>query len=52
VTNSYTAAGLIFSGLFLGGGTFSLLKQKVAKPVPIVLGVCAAMAIAAGVMRW
>ena len=52
MTNSYSAAGLVFLGLFLAGGTFSLAKQKVPKPVSIALGVCAVMAFAAGVMRW
>jgi len=52
VTGSYTAALLIFLGLFLIGGVISFAKQGLPKVLIGILGVCAAMAIAAGVLRW
>jgi hypothetical protein len=52
VTGSYVAAFLIFLGLFLIGGVVSFAKQGMPKPVVGMLGVCAALAIAAGVLRW
>jgi hypothetical protein len=52
VTNSYGAAFLIFLGLFLIGGVVSFAKQGLPKVLIGVLGVCAALAIAAGVLRW
>jgi hypothetical protein len=52
VTNSYSAALLILLGLFLLGGVISFAKQGISKAIIGVLGVCSALAIASGVMRW
>jgi len=52
VTGSYTAALLIFLGLFLIGGVVSFARQGLPKAIVGMLGVCAALAIAAGVLRW
>lgn len=52
VTGSYAAALLVFLGLFLIGGVISFAKQGMNKVLTGVLGVCAVMAIAAGVLRW
>jgi hypothetical protein len=53
MTGSYAAAGLLFLGLFLLGGAFSLFKQGgSAKTMSFLLVVCAGMSLAAGVMRW
>ena len=52
MTGSYSAALLIFLGLFLIGGVISFAKQGLPKVLVGVLGVCAALAIAAGVLRW
>jgi hypothetical protein len=52
VTNSYSSALLILLGLFLVGGVISLVKQGVSKGLIVVLGLCAAMALAAGILRW
>jgi putative effector of murein hydrolase LrgA (UPF0299 family) len=52
VTGSYAAAFLIFLGLFLIGGVVSFAKQGMPKAIVGMLGVCAALAIAAGVLRW
>lgn len=52
MTGSYAAAFLIFLGLFLIGGVISFAKQGLPKALVGVLGVCAALAIAAGVLRW
>jgi hypothetical protein len=52
VTSSYAAALLIFLGLFLIGGVISFAKQGLPKVLIGILGVCAALAIAAGVLRW
>jgi hypothetical protein len=46
------AAVLIFVGLFLSGGVISFARQGLPKVVTGLLGVCAALAIAAGVLRW
>jgi hypothetical protein len=52
VTSSYTAALLIFLGLFLIGGVVSFIKQGVSKAVTVVLALGAIMAITAGILRW
>ncbi|HEV2345982.1 MAG TPA: hypothetical protein VGS97_17920 [Actinocrinis sp.] len=52
MTGSYAAAFLIFLGLFLIGGVISFAKQGLPKVLTGLLGVCAALAIAAGVLRW
>ena len=52
MTGSYAAAGLLFLGLFLLGGAYSLFKQGVSKAMSVVLVLVAGMAIASGVMRW
>ena len=52
MTGSYEAAGLLFLGLFLAGGAYSLFKNGVSKGMSVALLVCAVMAIAGGVMRW
>jgi hypothetical protein len=52
VTNSYSAALLIMLGLFLLGGVISFAKQGLSKMIVTALGVCSALAIASGVMRW
>lgn len=52
MTGSYAAAGLVFLGLFLLGGAFSLFRQGVSKAMSVVLVLCAGMALTAGVMRW
>jgi hypothetical protein len=52
MTGSYAAAGLVFLGLFLLGGAYSLFKQGVSKAMSLILVLCAGMSVAAGVMRW
>jgi hypothetical protein len=52
VTNSYSAALLIMLGLFLLGGVVSFVKQGISKGIIGLLGLCSALAIASGVMRW
>jgi hypothetical protein len=52
MTGSYAAAGLLFLGLFLLGGAYSLFKQGVAKAMSVILVLLAGMAFASGVMRW
>ena len=51
MTSSYAGAGLLFLGLFLLGGVYSLFKNGV-KVMALLLLVCAVMAIASGAMRW
>jgi hypothetical protein len=52
VTNSYAAALLVFLGLFLVGGAVSLARQGLPKAVVGAFGLCAALALAAGILRW
>ena len=52
MTNSYSAALLILLGLFLLGGVVSFIKQGLPKSIIGMLGVCSALAIASGVLRW
>ena len=52
MTNSYSAALLILLGLFLLGGVISFAKQGLSKLIITALGVCSALALASGVMRW
>ena len=52
MTGSYGASLLIFLGLFLIGGAYSMFKQGASKGLAVCLVVCAAMAIGAGAMRW
>ena len=52
MTGSYAAALLVFLGLFLIGGVISFARQGMPKVLVGMLGVCAALAIAAGVLRW
>ena len=55
MTGSYAAAGLVFLGLFLLGGAFSLFRQAAnnnMRAMSLLLVLCAAMAIGGGVMRW
>ncbi|MGH6655393.1 MAG: hypothetical protein ACRDVE_09315 [Actinocrinis sp.] len=52
MTGSYAAAFLVMLGLFLIGGVISFAKQGLPKVLIGVLCVCAAMSIAAGVLRW
>jgi hypothetical protein len=52
MTGSYAAAGLLFLGLFLLGGAYSLFKQGVSKAMSVCLLICAVMALGAGAMRW
>ncbi|MEZ0067597.1 hypothetical protein ABIA32_003612 [Streptacidiphilus sp. MAP12-20] len=42
---------LIFLGLFLGGGAYSFWKQKLPKGVVVLLAICSAMCLAAGLLR-
>jgi hypothetical protein len=42
---------LIFVGLFLLGGAISFWKQRMPKGVILVLGIGAALALLAGVLR-
>ncbi|WP_158678631.1 hypothetical protein [Streptomyces sulphureus] len=42
---------LIFVGLFLAGGAVSFWKQKLPTGVVVLLGICSAMALLAGVLR-
>jgi hypothetical protein len=51
VTGSWTAALTLALGLFLIGGVISFLKQGM-KVAAALLGVCAALAITAGVLWW
>jgi hypothetical protein len=56
MTGSYAAAGLVFLGLFLLGGAYSLFKQAAEngsmRIMSLIQVLCAGMSIAAGVMRW
>ena len=56
MTGSYAAAGLVFLGLFLLGGSYSLFKQAAdngsMRVMSLMLVLCAGISIAAGVMRW
>ncbi|MFL6117063.1 MAG: hypothetical protein ACJ786_37775 [Catenulispora sp.] len=56
MTGSYAAAGLLFLGLFLLGGSYSLFKQAAGngnmRVMSLLLVLCAGISIAAGVMRW
>ena len=52
MTNSYSAALLILLGLFLLGGVISFAKQGMSKGIITLLGLCSALALASGVMRW
>ena len=56
MTGSYAAAGLVFLGLFLLGGAFSLFRQASGntsmRVMSLALVLCAAMSIGSGVMRW
>ncbi|WP_194896600.1 hypothetical protein [Catenulispora pinisilvae] len=56
MTGSYAAAGLLFLGLFLLGGAFSLFRQgsgsNSMRAMSLMLVLCAAMAIGGGMMRW
>jgi len=56
MTGSYAAAGLVFLGLFLLGGGFSLFRQASGNSgmriMSLMLVLCAGISIAAGVMRW
>jgi hypothetical protein len=56
MTGSYAAAGLVFLGLFILGGAFSLFRQGSGntnmRVMSLLLVLCAAMAIGGGVMRW
>ncbi|WP_199566485.1 hypothetical protein [Streptomyces corynorhini] len=42
---------LIFIGLFLAGGAYSFHKQKLPKGVIVLLGLCSALCLVAGVLR-
>ncbi|MBB1242873.1 MULTISPECIES: hypothetical protein [Streptomyces] len=42
---------LIFVGLFLLGGVISFWKQGMPKGVIVLLGICSAMALTAGILR-
>ncbi|MDK1474107.1 hypothetical protein QNO07_11885 [Streptomyces sp. 549] len=42
---------LIFVGLFLLGGAISFWKQQLPRGVVVLLGVCAVLALAAGILR-
>jgi hypothetical protein len=56
MTGSYAAAGLVFLGLFLLGGAFSLFRQATdngsMRAMSLLLVLCAGISIAGGVMRW
>ncbi|GAA5052658.1 hypothetical protein HNP84_001463 [Thermocatellispora tengchongensis] len=51
MTDNWTAAIMVFVGLFLVGGVVSFFKQGL-KLFAAVLGVGAALAITAGVLWW
>lgn len=51
MTENWTAIAMVFLGLFLVGGVVSFVKQGI-KGGAVVLGVGAALALAAGVMWW
>ncbi|MFI0416864.1 hypothetical protein [Spongiactinospora sp. 9N601] len=51
MTNNWTAAVMMFVGLFLIGGVVSFFKQGM-RLFAVVLGVGAALAITAGVLWW
>jgi hypothetical protein len=51
MTDNLIAGVMVFIGLFLAGGVFSLLKQGL-KIGAAICAVGAAMAIAAGVLWW
>ncbi|WP_419994160.1 hypothetical protein [Streptomyces boninensis] len=42
---------LLFVGLFLAGGAYSFAKQGLPKGVIVLLAVCSAFALLAGVLR-
>ncbi|CAL9556307.1 hypothetical protein SUDANB171_04525 [Streptomyces sp. enrichment culture] len=45
------ASILLFAGgLFLGGGTYSFIQQKMPRGVTLLLGIGALMCVVAGVM--
>ncbi|MEV5507518.1 hypothetical protein [Streptomyces orinoci] len=46
-----TSTALILVGLFLVGGIISFLKQGMPKGLIVLLGIGAAMCLAAGVLR-
>jgi hypothetical protein len=48
---SGTSFVLIFLGLFLCGGAYSFWKQKLPKGVIVLLALCGAMSLAAGILR-
>ena len=51
MSDNWTATAMMFVGLFMIGGVYSLLRQGL-KIGAAVLGVGAALAITAGVMWW
>ncbi|MCG5212449.1 hypothetical protein [Streptosporangium sp. KLBMP 9127] len=51
MTENWTAAVMVFVGLFMIGGVVSFFKQGL-KVFAGVLGVAAALAITAGVLWW
>ncbi|MFG1701901.1 hypothetical protein ACFLIM_01785 [Nonomuraea sp. M3C6] len=51
MTDNWTAGVMVFIGLFLIGGVFSLFRQGL-KIGAVVCAVGAAMAITAGVLWW
>lgn len=42
---------LIIVGLFLAGGVYSFSKQKMPRGVIVLLGLCSALCLIAGVLR-
>ncbi|GII26687.1 hypothetical protein [Planotetraspora mira] len=48
---TFASGGMIFIGLFLLGGVYSAIRQRL-KVLAALTGVAAALAITAGVMWW
>ena len=42
---------LIVAGLFLAGGVYSFIKQKMSKNLVVLLSIGAAMCLTAGILR-
>jgi hypothetical protein len=51
MSSNWTAAAMVFVGLFMLGGVVSFYKQGI-KIGAVVLGVGAALALTAGVLWW
>ncbi|EGX59915.1 hypothetical protein SZN_10258 [Streptomyces zinciresistens K42] len=46
-----SSTAFIVVGLFLAGGVYSFIKQKVSKNIVVLLAIAAAMCLTAGIVR-